>query len=302
MPVFISYSHEDNEFVDKLAAQLVLNKANVWVDRWELKVGDSILQRVQAAMTDSSALIVVLSKASVNSEWCKKELAVGLNRELAERRVLILPLVLEDCEIPLFLRDKMYADFRKSHDKGLREVLDGIAFVVNADQGRIEEADGTLDWAVDWEFDEGIFHLRFTIAQCPKALPMTFLTEVYVFCDEGATKRYTQYLNAGLDWIGRQVIAEALFDIGDNENLTLLLEDQFVKKQEITVADKHGRAAYHVVVTSRRLGEDNGKMQLVPIGEYLKQIREYVRSVSRKPTPEELQRIHAIRQTPFGGE
>ena len=43
MPVFISYSHSDADFVDRLAAQLVLNKARVWIDRRELTVGDSIL-------------------------------------------------------------------------------------------------------------------------------------------------------------------------------------------------------------------------------------------------------------------
>ena len=46
MPVFISYSHSDKEFVDKLAAQLIQHNARVWVDRWELNVGDSILNSV----------------------------------------------------------------------------------------------------------------------------------------------------------------------------------------------------------------------------------------------------------------
>ena len=40
MPVFISHSHQDKDFVDKLAGQLVMNKAYVWLDRWEIKVGE----------------------------------------------------------------------------------------------------------------------------------------------------------------------------------------------------------------------------------------------------------------------
>ncbi len=51
MPIFISYSHENTEFVDKFAANLVLKKAHVWLDRWELKVGDSIIQRVESALS-----------------------------------------------------------------------------------------------------------------------------------------------------------------------------------------------------------------------------------------------------------
>src|SRR6266481_551265 len=98
MPIFISYSHRDTEFVDRLSAQLVLHKARVWVDRWELNVGDSLIDRVQSALQTATALVVVLSKGSVESEWCRKEFSAGLLRELEERRVVVLPVLIEDCE------------------------------------------------------------------------------------------------------------------------------------------------------------------------------------------------------------
>jgi hypothetical protein len=47
MAVFISYSHADKTFVAKLAANLVKHNAHVWVDRWELNVGDSILNHAR---------------------------------------------------------------------------------------------------------------------------------------------------------------------------------------------------------------------------------------------------------------
>jgi hypothetical protein len=139
MPIFISYSHENKDFVENLARNLVIHNTHVWVDRWELNVGDSIIQRVQEAIQSASALLVVLSKASVASEWCKRELSAGLVRELEERKVIVLPLLLEDCDIPIFLKDKMYADFRTDFDTGLSDVLDAVARVVNSNQGRIAE-------------------------------------------------------------------------------------------------------------------------------------------------------------------
>ena len=72
MPVFISYSQADKLIVNKLAAHLVKQNASVWVDFWELSVGDSILNKVQEAIQKSSALLVILSKTSVESEWCTK--------------------------------------------------------------------------------------------------------------------------------------------------------------------------------------------------------------------------------------
>ena len=86
MPIFISYSHADKTFVNKLATHLVRHNAHVWIDSWELNVGDSLIQRIQQAIQESSALLVVLSKASVQSEWCKKELSAGLVRELKKKK------------------------------------------------------------------------------------------------------------------------------------------------------------------------------------------------------------------------
>jgi len=300
VPVFISYSHENKDFVDRLAAQLVVKKASVWVDRWELKVGDSLLQNVEKAITESSALLVVLSKASVESEWCKKELTAGLTRELEEKRVLVLPVLLEDCSIPLFLRDKMYADFRKDYDEGLKAVLDGIAPVTNADQGRLESATGTLDRAEDWGWEDGLFNLRYTIVQCPESIPMTLLTEILVFCDEGATRRYKQYEDAGLDWVGRMMISKFLHDIGDRQEFQIILDDQMPHKQRVTSQDKNGNATYEIFISCRKLGQDNGKDQFISISDYLKQIRDYIASVNRKLTPEETQVVTSIIRTPYG--
>jgi len=98
-------------------------------------VGDSILNRVQEAIQSSSALLIILSKASVASEWCKKELNAGLMRELDEKKVIVLPVLVEDCEIPVFLREKLYADFRKDFKSGLQALVDAVAKVTKIDQG-----------------------------------------------------------------------------------------------------------------------------------------------------------------------
>jgi len=78
MPIFISYSHQDKDFVDRLSKQLVAHNVNVWLDGWELNIGDSILEKVQEAIDESSALLVILSNSSAASEWCKKEINSGL--------------------------------------------------------------------------------------------------------------------------------------------------------------------------------------------------------------------------------
>src|ERR1035441_6640295 len=61
MPVFISHSHQDKDFVDNLATHLIKRNAHVWVDRWEIKVGESILGKVQNVIAGASAVLFVLS-------------------------------------------------------------------------------------------------------------------------------------------------------------------------------------------------------------------------------------------------
>lgn len=299
MPIFISYSHADREFVEKMAAHLVKHKTNVWVDTWELNVGDSILDRIQEAIQGSSALLIVLSQASTQSEWCRKELSAGLIRELDEKRIIVLPVLIEDCDIPVFLRDKMYADMRHDFDSGLKSILDAVARVTNDEQGRITEDDGNLDWAQDWGFNDGLFHMRFTIVSTPESLPMTFLTQIYVFCNEAATSRYRQYEEAGLDWVGRANIAEILFDLGDKKEFQVILDSQFAQTVKTTIQDPNTGASYDIIAECRKLGQDNGKDQLVNISDYLKGIREYVRSVSRQLTAEEVEKMREIMAKPW---
>ena len=61
MGVFISYSSKDKSFVEKLSNKLVENRVGVWLDKWEMKPGDSLIDKIQNGIEDSSHLLVVLS-------------------------------------------------------------------------------------------------------------------------------------------------------------------------------------------------------------------------------------------------
>ncbi|MFA5763064.1 MAG: toll/interleukin-1 receptor domain-containing protein [Bacilli bacterium] len=299
MPVFISYSHSDEEIVNKLAINLVARHAHVWIDKWELNVGDSIIQRVQEAIKDAGALLVILSKTSVESEWCKKELSAGLMRELEERRVVVLPVLVENCNIPIFLKEKVYADLRTNFDNGLESILSAIARVTNTHQSRIESGDGFVDWAEDWGYEGDFFSLRFTIVNPLKSCPMTILTTVRVTCDDVATRRYQRFEADGLDRIGRSIIGEILFELGDQGDFRLVLDDQFPKRLTVGFADEKNGAEYTVEMECRKLGDDNGKDQIVDLKDYLQGIQKYLRAATKKPSDEELSKMFAIISRPW---
>lgn len=129
--VFLSHSSADKPFVRKLASDLDQCGIDVWFDEWELGVGDSLHERIAAGMDKSSWLAVVLSINSTRSNWVKKELNAALATELERKKVFVLPILLNECKIPVFLKDKLYADFRSDYSHGffaLMQVIDPKRF------------------------------------------------------------------------------------------------------------------------------------------------------------------------------
>ncbi|EPF1459984.1 toll/interleukin-1 receptor domain-containing protein [Pseudomonas aeruginosa] len=300
MAVFISYSHADKEKIDKIAGHLVRKRASVWVDRWELKPGDSLINRIQEAVEGSSALLIMLSPASVDSGWCKRELTAGLLRELEEKRVVTIPVLLEDCNIPLFLRDKMYADFRTDFDAGMNALLEAVAGHANPDQSRIEDVDGYLDWSTDWGEVGGRIGINYTLVQNSSNTEMTFLTQIFCVLGDAASARYRQYQELGIDWMFRTTHALSLRELAKgNDDMFIILEDTIPKTRSIMCVDPKTGSDYEVKIVCRKMGNDNGKDQLLNVTEYLERIIEFTIKTNRNPTPEELEKLKIITATPW---
>jgi hypothetical protein len=121
---FISYAHDDAPFVDGLVRDLESAGVAVWLDRWELKVGDSLAERIADGIRASDYLVVVLSPASVKSRWVQVELNVGLMRQLDQDRISVLPVLYRDCTIPVLLQGIRYADCRvDAYARGVEMLL-----------------------------------------------------------------------------------------------------------------------------------------------------------------------------------
>ena len=83
----------------------------VWVDEAEIRLGDSLLEKISGAISDLDYLGVVISRHSARSDWVRREVALAMSSEVAGQEVKVLPLLLRGGELPEALRGKMYADF-----------------------------------------------------------------------------------------------------------------------------------------------------------------------------------------------
>jgi hypothetical protein len=245
------------------------------MDRWELNVGDSLIDKIQSALTESSAMLVILSKKSVASEWCKKELNAGLMRELAEKRVLVLPCVIDDCEIPLFLREKFYANFRKDRDEAFEQVNNALLRISNRQQGRLESPDFYTDWAVDWKTDHtGRWYFQWVFVDHGQAIEYCILTRCLMICNDATTAHFKRLIEDERRKYIRQSFAK-LVKITTKQKFKMQLGDAFEKTVSRQLNSARGRG-WMVRISSRRMGIDNGKDTLVHVDQMLERALKYM--------------------------
>jgi TIR domain len=76
-------------------------------------VGDSLVERIRRGIDDVEFVVAVISMNSISSRWVQHELDVAMNQEISGKRVKVLPVLLDDSDLPGFLLGKSYADFRR---------------------------------------------------------------------------------------------------------------------------------------------------------------------------------------------
>jgi hypothetical protein len=124
--LFICHASEDTEFVQDLCSYLDSHQVSLWYDRREIKVGDSIVQRISAGLESASHLVVVLSPVSVTKPWVRREFSSAVMRQIQAASVIVLPILAEPCEIPAILADIRYANASADRMRGFQELLDAL--------------------------------------------------------------------------------------------------------------------------------------------------------------------------------
>ncbi len=124
--IFMCHASEDKPFVDRLITELDRRALHAWYDKREILVGDSIVGRINDALASAGFLVVVLSSRSIIVPWVSRELNSTLMRQLGQKHIAVLPVLVEDCDLPPLIADLKYADFRQSFDSGLAELVAAI--------------------------------------------------------------------------------------------------------------------------------------------------------------------------------
>lgn len=124
--IFLSHSSLDKSIVISLALDLEKRGLIPWVDAFDILPGESIVSKINEGITSCDFALLFLSHNSLQSNWVLKEWETMLWDEIDSGKVKIIPVKLDDCEVPKILQTKKYIDLSKDYNAGLFEIITAI--------------------------------------------------------------------------------------------------------------------------------------------------------------------------------
>lgn len=135
---FISYSAKDQEFADRLHADLQNKGVRCWFAPEDLKIGDRFRDRIDESIHLHDKLLLILSENSVSSQWVGDEVEAAFERERRENRTVLFPIRIDDAvtdsdkawaatirrtrHIGDFTRWKEHGPYQKAFERLLRDL------------------------------------------------------------------------------------------------------------------------------------------------------------------------------------
>jgi hypothetical protein len=115
--VFLSHASEDKvSFAEPLSRELASLGIRPWLDKWEIRPGDSLVAKLfDEGIAAVDAVIVIVSKYSAGKPWVRAELDAAMVRRITENTRLI-PVRLDGADMPAPLRILVWHDAERTDD------------------------------------------------------------------------------------------------------------------------------------------------------------------------------------------
>lgn len=112
---FLSHSHDDAEWVERLARRLEDECGfRVWLDRWRLVPGESWQQEMAIGLERARTCIVCVG-STTPAGWFRQEVERALDLQVKDSSFRVIPLLLPDASAnnaSRFLSLRTWVDFR----------------------------------------------------------------------------------------------------------------------------------------------------------------------------------------------
>lgn len=132
--VFISYSENDGDKVEKLVSQLKNNNLDVWFDQEQLYPGEELKPAIKNGIYSANIFLACLSSNYVNNfsgSWTERELKIATQNEEKQNVRKIIPVRFEKAkgnQLPDILGKRAFADLSSftKWEKNFNRLVDAI--------------------------------------------------------------------------------------------------------------------------------------------------------------------------------
>ncbi len=93
---FISYSAKDDDFAQRLHADLQNKDVRCWFAPHDLPIGAKTLDAIDQAIRTRDKLLLILSEHSITSEWVEDEVTAAYEEERRRGETVLFPVRLDD--------------------------------------------------------------------------------------------------------------------------------------------------------------------------------------------------------------
>jgi len=90
--LFISYSTKDQEFAERIHTDLQAKGVRCWFAPHDMRSGKKVHEQIDEAIRVYDKLLLILSPASMESEWVKTEISKARKREIREGKRILFPI------------------------------------------------------------------------------------------------------------------------------------------------------------------------------------------------------------------
>lgn len=127
LKVFLCHASSDKRFVHDLYKRLLTDGVDAWLDKEKILPGQNWELEIKNALFDADVIIVCLSKNSISREgFVQKEIKYALDKsdEKPEETIYIIPVRLEECDVPARLSKWQWVDL--FDDSGYSKLISNL--------------------------------------------------------------------------------------------------------------------------------------------------------------------------------
>ncbi len=134
--VFVSYSSEDQEKVNRIISRLKSQGIErIWYAPSNIEAGKQFTRKIEEGLNNSQVVVVMLSNSSANSFWVTKEWESRLVQMSKDENLKLIPVLLSNCQMPTILNNLHFIDFSKTNVNDTHKFEEKSQELVNSIKG-----------------------------------------------------------------------------------------------------------------------------------------------------------------------